>query len=1006
MINKRYKIKLDIVNKFPTDRLNFSLSDVNSSVINIEVSNRDKIVDLTNAIVVIGVTDPNNKVGIDMVKVDQAKDGLVSYVIKPEFKSVVGKWQARLMLILGDDKVVTNTFSYEVKPDEFITINEQASIDERFPLLTDMLSRLAEIEATELGRVEAEKQRQISVGNMRTDVDKLISDANKKINDYKSEIDSYRLAKDTEINLDLTQYKQAKDLEINNHIKAKEAELEEYRKSKDVLISQDLADYKSTTTTEIDNYKNSKNVELDEYKTSKDGEIDTYVANKNKELDRYVADKNNDIDNYKNSKDTLINDKLREVDTAEQSRVEAEQQRVTEHADREAFLNSFESQLGQIETDVNELKNNNTGGNANIDDTQVSKDNTWSSDKISTWSMEQDGVFWTEKEDNFISADDTYEYKLREVEVFGDTWQDSDGKNLFGGNFTDITKYNNKTYSKINLNNILKKGTYTIGVNDKSIDNPRIWFNLYKNNISVYGMTVQGNTTVGTKYTFEINDSDIFELGVYAEGITKQEALNIIQQQYKVQLEEGSSATQYEPYHKADLSNIQHAGELYIDEEGQPILDSEGREQYKIEIESAFGINLAGTVNPQYQTNQDGTVIKTENGHKFTNIRNNTGTNIRFYMNCDKSKTYTIQMDIVKNSMTTSILKFLKITTQSPIITIQNGDTQRVKFKLEPYANDILFYLNIMPIVENEYLEIENLIIFEGDYTNLDYNIEDITQTKQTILLPCQLMKVGDVKDRLFWDESKGRYVVEKKVFKKNLLNSEWVVQTATSVGDKQITIYRTQIENSSTTIRNDRINLLSNSKVASWNTILISVTPNTFALLNNNQLRVQFEGSIEECKLWANDKTIYYELGSYELIETNISTPITIQTYNNKTHVYVVNSNNAKASIKAKFPLKTASAVASVKELGLKNSNSIQEQYEVNQNQDNLIDISLYATDEMYMMIEPLLSAVPQTMSERMVSKMVDMYVAMVIRGLKRIEEVPARYREQVKEILAQLEK
>ena len=33
-------------------------------------------------------------------------------------------------------------------------------------------------------------------------------------------------------------------------------------------------------------------------------------------------------------------------------------------------------------------------------------------------------------------------------------------------------------------------------------------------------------------------------------------------------------------------------------------------------------------------------------------------------------------------------------------------------------------------------------------------------------------------------------------------------------------------------------------------------------------------------------------------------------------------------------------------------------------------------------------------------------MYVAMVIRGLKTVEEVPARYRQQVKEILAQLEK
>lgn len=76
------------------------------------------------------------------------------------------------------------------------------------------------------------------------------------------------------------------------------------------------------------------------------------------------------------------------------------------------------------------------------------------------------------------------------------------------------------------------------------------------------------------------------------------------------------------------------------------------------------------------------------------------------------------------------------------------------------------------------------------------------------------------------------------------------------------------------------------------------------------------------------------------------------------------------------------------------------------NKNQDNLIDVTLCATDEMYMMIEPLLAAQPQMINEKEVSKMVDMYVAMVIRGLKTIDEVPVRYREQVKEILAQLEK
>ena len=71
---------------------------------------------------------------------------------------------------------------------------------------------------------------------------------------------------------------------------------------------------------------------------------------------------------------------------------------------------------------------------------------------------------------------------------------------------------------------------------------------------------------------------------------------------------------------------------------------------------------------------------------------------------------------------------------------------------------------------------------------------------------------------------------------------------------------------------------------------------------------------------------------------------------------------------------------------------------------QNELIDISLLATDEMYMMIEPLLEAI--IINERGVSKMVDMYVAMIIRGLKVIDEVPLRYREEVRLILEQLEK
>lgn len=84
-----------------------------------------------------------------------------------------------------------------------------------------------------------------------------------------------------------------------------------------------------------------------------------------------------------------------------------------------------------------------------------------------------------------------------------------------------------------------------------------------------------------------------------------------------------------------------------------------------------------------------------------------------------------------------------------------------------------------------------------------------------------------------------------------------------------------------------------------------------------------------------------------------------------------------------------------------------MEELKEVNNIQDILIDTTMLATDEIFTMIEPILEIVPQIISlERSTSKMVDMYVCMIQRGLKTIEEVPVRYREEVKRILEELEK
>lgn len=78
----------------------------------------------------------------------------------------------------------------------------------------------------------------------------------------------------------------------------------------------------------------------------------------------------------------------------------------------------------------------------------------------------------------------------------------------------------------------------------------------------------------------------------------------------------------------------------------------------------------------------------------------------------------------------------------------------------------------------------------------------------------------------------------------------------------------------------------------------------------------------------------------------------------------------------------------------------------EENEIQDMLINTTMMATDEMFQMLEPLLMGLNTHKVEGGVNPMVDMYVAMITRGLKTIDQVPVRYRDEVAKILAELEK
>ena len=82
------------------------------------------------------------------------------------------------------------------------------------------------------------------------------------------------------------------------------------------------------------------------------------------------------------------------------------------------------------------------------------------------------------------------------------------------------------------------------------------------------------------------------------------------------------------------------------------------------------------------------------------------------------------------------------------------------------------------------------------------------------------------------------------------------------------------------------------------------------------------------------------------------------------------------------------------------------------NNTQYEIIDMTMLALDEIFLLIEPILMMVPMTMSlnneeiAEVRNPMVELYVVMIQRGLKTIDQVPARYREEVKAILEAIEK
>ncbi len=352
-MNKKYNLKLDLQFRCNNSTMKFNQFDNNTSDFFMRITNGGNLVDIEKAIVVLAIIKPSGKVASQFVEVE---NGLVYADLKSNMRDEIGTYTAKAMLILEDERVVTDSISYEVKEDKiFSLLNDSVEDTEDFTLLTDMLNRLSTIEISEEQRVINEAERILSEENRKIEEAKRVEaelirqheeadrakyDATRESNEnIRKQNESIRLANETN-RID----EEAKRVEEE----AKRVEAEQLRKDNYNFMTED----EERRRVEANAHKEAEKLRAQAENTR----VNEEAKRRTTEQARVLAE-NTRVSNENTRK---ANETTRQ--TNETKRVEAETQRQNRYnsfiADAEANANNFENYTNSAKVKEEERKSN------------------------------------------------------------------------------------------------------------------------------------------------------------------------------------------------------------------------------------------------------------------------------------------------------------------------------------------------------------------------------------------------------------------------------------------------------------------------------------------------------------------------------------------------------------------------------------------------------------------------------------------------------------------------
>ena len=360
-----------------------------------------------------------------------------------------------------------------------------------------------------------------------------------------------------------------------------------------------------------------------------------------------------------------------------------------------------------------------------------------------------------------------------------------------------------------------------------------------------------------------------------------------------------------------NLEDIQSVGDLYVDENGNPILDKQGRKQYKIDIvtkgKNLFDIDRYYEDNKHIRgvdRNNDSLIFSCDNN---TNIGSQILSNKKYTINhiFKPNTSYIISYDVVNTGdfLARIIVEYVdgsKLTPtynhgKSIIVTDSNKTIKNIGFAWETQLS------GGTTIWSNIQIEEGNTITEYAQYK----------ESKTNILLPTQLQKVGDIADRLYWDNSKGKYVVEKKVNSFIIDGTEPVRIAETTNNGYIVAQFTKNLSNFITGNNLDSVNNMA-IKNTSGDNIYTGIydgireafyIKDDFVRIKILKSRLTEEGLTEDLegisKYFNKHNFISYMITNIKIIETNITYKLIIPTYDNKTNIFSQTENGVNPTIK-----------------------------------------------------------------------------------------------------------